>query len=99
MEANIFEFDPDAFSSAKNAYGEAIAKFQELKEKLNRDIVTLTEYAWNTEAGGTFIAKYSDEWEPILEQYIGLLEFLKECIEEGEKEFQPIVDKIEKIKL
>lgn len=98
MEANIFEFDMEAFLSAKNAYTEAITKFQELKVQLNRDILTLTEYAWNTAAGNTFIEKYSDEWEPILDQYIELLEFLKECIVEGENEFQPIADKIEEIK-
>jgi WXG100 family type VII secretion target len=97
--ANYFKYDADKFRAAINAYEKAINEFRKLQSDTAASIEALKNEGWNSEAGKEFFNNYTDDWSPILNDYVDLLEYLKKCLQQGESLFNPIVSEAETIKI
>ena len=40
---------------------------------------------------------FADDWKNILEHYVTLLNYLKECIQKAMDEYDPLIDELESI--
>ena len=96
--ANYFVYDKDAFQAAIKEYDAAIEEFNTLKNDTKTSIGELKERGWNSKAGQEFFSKYSDDWEPVLDDYVELLDYLKHCLTDGQTLFDPIVEKAQTLK-
>lgn len=96
----FFEYDSDCFTNCANKYGEASTELLKLKGELQDSVDELvTSGGWQTEAGEAFRDSYTNEWAPILDQYVSLLNYLKECVEfaNGESAYAAILEEAKKI--
>ena len=96
--ANYFVYDKDVFQAAIKEYEAAIVEFKTLKKNTKDSIQTLKNSGWNSKAGQEFFNNYSDEWEPVLDDYVDLLDYLKACLADGQTLFDPIIDKAQTLK-
>lgn len=96
---NIFCYDSDVFEAAIKAYENSILNLNKLLTDTQNSIAELKTKGWNSEAGRVFFENYTNEWSPILTDYIDLLTFLKECVEKGKTEFNILVEEAEKISI
>lgn len=96
MSANYFEYDRDIFENTKEAYEDAITNLDGLKLEMDEGIKNLQDN-WKTDAGTVFFDSYDDDWKNILEHYVALLNYLKECIQKAMDEYNPLIDELESI--
>lgn len=99
MKANYFCYDSDVFEAAIESYKKSMESLQALKMSTGESIQILKESGWDSEAGKEFFKNYVDEWSPILDNYIDLLNFLISCIEKGKEDFNQLVTEAEALSI
>lgn len=97
---NYFEYDSSVFEKAYTNYEKAEMALSGLADTLQNDVDTLVATGWNTEAGKAFKDSYTNEWKPILENYLSLLGYLKKCVEyaKSQEGYNNLVDEAETLK-
>ena len=97
---NYFEYDSSVFEQAYTNYEKAEMALSGLADTLQNDVDTLVATGWNTEAGKAFKDSYTNEWKPILENYLSLLGYLKKCVEyaKSKEGYNNLVDEAETLK-
>lgn len=96
--ANYFEYDSEIFSSTSKIYGNASTNLKGFKLTMDYQLSTMRK-DWNSKAGETFFEKYDDDWRTIINQYIALLDFLKESIDAAIPVFDNVVTEAENISI
>lgn len=96
---NYFEYDSSVFEKAYTNYEKAETALSGLADTLQTDVDTLVATGWNTEAGKAFKDSYTNEWKPILQNYVSLLGYLKDCVSyaKGEDGYNKLVEEAEKL--
>lgn len=96
MESNYFEYDREVFARVSGVYEQSERDLEELKKKLDASL-EMIKADWQSGAGDTFFEKYSTDFTPIFQQYMGLLTFLKSSVDDAIIRFDPVVDEAKKI--
>lgn len=99
MAANYFKYNKTKFTDTIAAYETAIEAFKKLQKDTKESIETLKNSGWDSEAGKEFFKNYTDDWSPILDDYVDLLEFLKKCLAEGQTQFDPLITEAKSLKI
>lgn len=99
MKANYLKYNSDKFSTTIEAYEKAIEDFKQLQKDTKASIEELSNKGWDSKAGKEFFKNYTNDWSPILDDYVELLEYLKKCLNEGKTLFDPLVEEAESLKI
>ena len=99
MSANYFKYDAEKFKTTIEAYEQAIEDFKKLQKDTKASIEELKNKGWDSKAGQEFFKNYADDWSPILDDYVDLLEYLKKCLVQGQGLFDPLITEAESLKI
>ncbi len=92
-------FDTNALRQYGETYGNIANQLRNMAKQLDDCLRTLKETGWTTPAGTAFHKMTETNWKDNIEKYASLLETLQDILEEASREYEGLIDDIERTKL
>lgn len=92
------QFDTERLCSMKGDIERAIGNLQTVNKSLQEQMQTLRE-KWNTPAGKVFFENQNLDWSESVEDYIQVMNTMKEMIEYAILKYEPIQQEAERLSI
>lgn len=92
--ANKLKIDLLELNSTISNYKKGINDFEIMKKNLESAVDLLKNSGWNSAASNKYFESFDETWKKNMETHILILNYLKECLEEAQKEYDAVYNSI-----
>ncbi len=96
MAANNLKVSQEALDSAKSGYDDCVERMTKLRNNLQNAVDGIRS-GWQSEGGEAFFEKFDNQWVKNFNDYIDVIEHMKENMKTSQNKYQTVFDEANKL--